>query len=143
MQSNMDNRYNEPQEGSPRPFREGLFSTDANNPFLVANRCKACGRFFFPARPFCFDCFEREMIECQIGKRGTLYSFTTCHMPSSHFQPPYTAGWIDLAEGIRIFAPITNGHSDDLRVGMEMELVIDEIYREGNSSIVGYKYRPI
>jgi uncharacterized OB-fold protein len=131
-----------PADSSTRPFREGLFSTDGKTPFLIANRCKACNRLFFPSRPFCFECFEREMIRCTIGRKGTLYSFTTCHMPSAHFKPPYTAGWIDLAEGVRIFAPIVAGPSGDLRIGMKMELVIDEICREGNTSIGGYKYRP-
>ena len=79
----------------------------------------------------------------KLGNRGKLYSFTTSHMPASHFHPPYTVGWIDLAEGIRIFSPILAKEGQELQIGMEMELVIDELWQEGNRRIVGYKYRPI
>jgi hypothetical protein len=79
----------------------------------------------------------------KLGRRGKLYSFTTSHMPSAHFQPPYTVGWIDLAEGIRILSPIEKTEGQELQIGMEMELVIDKLWQEGNRRAVGYKYRPL
>jgi uncharacterized OB-fold protein len=125
------------------PFREGLFVQEAGNAYLVGNRCKDCGQVFFPSRAFCFQCSSQRMETIKLGRRGQLYSFSTSHMPSTHFLPPYTVGWIDLAEGIRIFSPIKDTEGQELQIGMEMGLVIDELWQEGDRRIVGYKYRPI
>jgi uncharacterized OB-fold protein len=124
------------------PFREGLFSAATKAPYLIGNRCQSCRRLFFPSRPFCFDCFSRRMRKARIGKQGTLYSFTTSYMPSSQFQAPFTVGWIDLKEGIRIVAPILAKQYQILQIGMEMELVIDELWRNEKTRVFGYKYRP-
>lgn len=124
------------------PFREGLFVEESNKVFLVGNRCETCGQIFFPSRPFCFDCFSDRMEPIKLGKKGKLYSYTTSYMPSLHFEPPYTVGWIELAEGIRIFAPIKVGGGQKLEMGMDVELIIDELWQEEDKSIVGYKFKP-
>ena len=124
------------------PFREGLFAVDAHDAYLIGNRCQQCNQLFFPAKPFCFSCLSKNMEPSGIGRSGTLYSFTTCHMPSGRFKPPYQVGWIDLQEGVRIFAPLKVRRNQTLEIGMRMELVIDELWREGKSSIIGYKYKP-
>jgi uncharacterized OB-fold protein len=124
------------------PFREGLFAEDPRLAYLIGNRCRECGQTFFPSKPFCFSCFCKAMETVHIGARGTLYSFTTCHLPSGRFKPPYTVGWIDLPEGIRIFAPVKLRKDQALKIGMPMDLVIDRLWRDGNIAILGYKYRP-
>ena len=78
----------------------------------------------------------------EFGDKGKLYSFTTSLMPSLHFEPPYTVGWIALEEGIKVFARIERGNNQNLVIGMEMELIIDELWQEGDKSVVGYKFRP-
>jgi uncharacterized OB-fold protein len=124
------------------PVREGLFAQEGDKAYLIGNRCEDCGQVFFPPRAFCFHCSSQKMETITLGNRGKLYSFTTSHMPSTHFQPPYTVGWIDLMEGVRIFSPIKKTEGQLLQVGMEMELVIDELWQEANGRVVGYKYRP-
>jgi uncharacterized OB-fold protein len=125
------------------PFKKGLFVEESGNAFLIGTQCKACERVFYPPRPFCFDCFGEEIDEVKLGNRGKLYSYTVCHMPSLHFASPYTVGWIDLKEGIRVFAPIKNGIDERIEIGMEMELVIDDLWEEEGRRFVGYKYRPL
>lgn len=125
------------------PFRKGLFIEESEMAFLIGNRCKACGRVFYPPRPFCFDCFGEEIEPVKLGNRGRLYSYTVCHMSSLHFASPYTVGWIDLEEGIRIFAPIKIGEDERIEIGMEMELVIDDFWEEEGRRVVGYKYSPL
>lgn len=125
------------------PFREGLFTSESGKVFLVGNRCKACGQSFFPSRPFCFSCLGKEMQTVKLGSKGKLYSFTTCHMPSLHFEAPYTVGWVDLEGGIKVFAPIVSGGAEELEPDMKMELVIEELWREDDTSVIGYKFRPV
>ena len=125
------------------PIREGLFVQEANGAYLIGNRCEDCGQVFFPSRAFCFQCSSQKMETIRLGNRGRLYSFTMSHMSSTRFLPPYAVGWIDLAEGIRILSPLKKTEGQELQIGMEMELVIDKLWQEGNRRIVGYKYRPL
>jgi len=124
-------------------FKEGIYKEELNKVFLIGNRCNKCGQIFFPLRPFCFNCYQKKMQTIKIGNRGRLYSFTTSYMPSAHFEAPYIVGWVDLAEGIRVFSPIKINKGQDLEIGMEMELVLDEFWQEEEKSVVGYKFRPI
>jgi uncharacterized OB-fold protein len=125
------------------PFREGLFIEESNKVLLLGNRCEICSQIFYPPRPFCFNCLSKKMQTIKLGNKGRLYSFTTAYMPSVHFEAPYTVGWIDLAEGMRIFAPIKKSEGQTLEIDMEMELVIDEFWQEGDRNVVGYKSRPV
>ena len=125
------------------PFRKGLFIEDSETVFLIGNRCKACGRIFYPPRPFCFDCLDDKIEPVKLGSRGRLYSYTICHMPSPHFTPPYMVGWVDLSEGIRIFAPLKMEVDERIWIGMEMKLVIDDFWEEEGRRAVGYKYSPL
>ena len=124
-------------------FREGLFVKESKEVFLIGNRCEICGQIFFPSRPFCFDCLSDRMEPIRLGKKGNLYSYTTSYIPSLHFVPPYIVGWIELAEGIRIFSPIKVSEGQNLEIGMDVELVIDELWQEENKSVVGYKAKPV
>ena len=124
------------------PVREDLFDeTDGGR--LHANRCKACGRIYFPKAPFCFDCLEKEMEEVILSRRGTLYSYAIGRMASTHFQPPYAVGLIDLPEGVRIFSPLEMTGNSTYTIGMEMELRIDGLWQEEDKKIIGYKFKPV
>lgn len=124
------------------PLREGLFVEEFNKAFLLGSRCEICGRISLPANAFCLDCFSEKVKVVRLPNKGKLISFTTAHMPLAHFEPPYTVGWIDL-EGIRIFAPIKVEKGQDIEIGMEVELVIDELWEEDGKKVMGPKFRPI
>jgi uncharacterized OB-fold protein len=83
------------------------------------------------------------MEEVKLGRRGKLYSYTIGHMPSLYFQPPYAIGYIDMPEGIKIFAPLKMMEEKPLRVGMEMEVVIEKLWQEGDKEVIGYRFRPV
>lgn len=124
------------------PFKEGLFSEEGGGT-LLANRCKACGRIYFPKARFCFDCLEKEMEELVLSRRGKLYSYTVGRMASTHFPPPYVVGLVDLPEGVRVFAPLLMTADDPIKVGMEMEVCIDKLWQEKEQQVMGYKFKPV
>jgi uncharacterized protein len=124
------------------PVREDLFDeTDGGR--LLANRCKACGRIYFPKASFCFDCLAKEMEEVVLSRHGKLYSYAIGRMPSTHLQPPYAVGLVDLPEGVRVFAPLFLTADESYKIGMEMEVYIDSLWIEEGKEIVGYKFRPV
>ena len=60
-------------------------------------------------------------------------------------KPPIVQGYIDLPEGVRLFAMITGCEPslDALTIGQEMELVFEEMrVDENNNSIVAFKFKP-
>ena len=125
------------------PVREGIFVEDAEGGRLLGNKCSSCGRLFFPKARFCSACFNKDMEEVVLSRRGKLYSYTIGHMPSTHFQPPYAVGFVDMPEGIRVFAPLKMTEGRPFKVGMAMEVVIEELWREDDKQVIGYKFKPV
>ncbi len=129
--------------GERVPFREGLFSEGADGVCLTGNRCRRCGQIYFPARSLCFGCIAEDLEPIGFGREGTLYSYTVSYMPPLHFEAPFYAGWVNAREGVRVFAPLVIEEEAQLTIGIGMELLVAELWREGEKSVVGYKYRPL
>jgi uncharacterized OB-fold protein len=64
-------------------------------------------------------------------------------MPVHYFDPPHAMGYIELPEGIRIFAPLTEWEEKQLEVGMEMELVVGKLWENNENEVIGYKFKPV
>ena len=130
---------------SRRFIEEGWFHDFGRGLSLVGSRCPACGRTYFPTKLVCPSCFNAELEKVPLSGKGTLHTFTRSHMGPAGIPTPFTIGFIDLPEGIKLFSLLTECDPWDevLAVGMEMEMVIGTIRRdeEGNG-IVGYKFRP-
>lgn len=124
------------------PIRQGLFD-EKEGGRLIGNKCASCRRTYFPKARFCFNCFGKDMEDIIMSRRGRLYSYTIGRMASTHFQPPYVVGLIDLPEGVRVFAPLKVKEDQPIKIGMEVELVIDELWKEDDKSIIGYKFKPV
>jgi uncharacterized OB-fold protein len=124
------------------PFKEGLFEYRSGTWALVGGRCKQCKKVIYPHRAACLNCLSEDMEKLTLSRNGTLYSFTTVHMPSEHFEPPYVIGWIELPEGIRVFSPIRYPQEHSLQIGMAMELAIEKLWDEEGKSVTGYVFRP-
>jgi uncharacterized OB-fold protein len=130
---------------SGRFIEEGWFHDFGKGLSLTGGRCPACGHTYFPTKQVCPSCFNAEQQEIPLSGKGTLHTFARSHMGPSGIQTPFTIGFIDLPEGIKLFSLLTDCDPWDkvLAVGMEMEMVIETIRQdeEGNE-IVGYKFRP-
>ncbi len=127
------------------PVCEGAFTETSEGGVLIGNKCKACGQPFFPKAKLCFACLTDDMEEVSLSRRGKLYSYTIGRMASLHFQPPYVLGYIDMPEGVRVFAPLEFEESEyrNIKIGMEMEVAIKKLWDEGDKEIIGYKFKPI
>lgn len=126
------------------PAKEGTFlDNPEEGAILLANKCKSCGQIFFPKAVFCLTCYNEDMEELKLSRRGKLYSYTIGRMPSIHFEPPYAIGYVDLPEGVRIFTPLKMIGDKPFSIDMEMEVVIEKLWQEGDTEVIGYKFKPI
>ena len=124
------------------PFKPGLFEEVGGQPALIGSRCRACGQVFFPAQSTCLNCLSEDVTSVRLGREGTLYTYTTVYMPSEHFPPPYTVGWIELPEGIRVFSQIRGWQGRPLKIGMKMQMSIEPLWQDGDNEVTGFVFRP-
>ena len=136
-----------PDGGRKRKFVEEVWFKDFGDGLtLKGGRCRNCGKIVFPVKPICPACFDPEQEEIPLSGRGTLHTFARSHMGPSGMPAPFTIGFIDLPEGIKLFSLLTQCDPWDelLKVDMEMEMVVETIRRgEDGTEIVGYKFRPV
>ena len=126
-------------------FREGLFHlTEGNDGHLIGSRCNRCSLSFFPRRKFCNNCFRDDQIsEVALSKKGTLYTYSTVYRSRPNMKAPYTIGFVDLKEGVRIFAQLFDVAPEDLKIGMEMELIFRGMTGiTGEEEALVYGFRP-
>ena len=123
-----------------------LPSSPGDKTYLIGSRCKLCGRSFFPKRSICPDCFEENTLEERaLSTTGKLYSYYVSTVAPSGFEAPLIAGYIDLPEGVRLYAPLTGFDPDStsLQIGTKMILVMDKVYEdESGNNVIGYKFKP-
>jgi uncharacterized OB-fold protein len=137
------------------PAVEGWFTLgDGGAPALLGSRCAGCGTYAFPAEAqFCRnpDCESEEFETVELSRRGRIWSYTDARYQPP---PPYVAAdpyvpfclaAVELAEEkLVVMGQVTEGVTvDDLKVGDEVELVVDTLYAEGNSEYLVWKWRPV
>lgn len=140
---------NEIYNKTPLIVEEGLFdlsSSPSGRPCLIGSHCCNCGETFFPPRRYCRKCASDNMEEIQLSRTGKLYAFTTIRekLPGSKVQYPSLVGIIELPEGEKIRTLLVDCDHTSLRIGDDMELVIDTVYEdEAGRHVLGWKFRPL
>ncbi len=115
----------------------------SEKPYLVAGKCSACGRTFFPKKEICPSCFDKgEIEEIALSPQGKLVTFTIVRRTLGTKKLPYALGYIETPENLRIFAPLAGCNLDHLTIGMEMEVVFEEEELEEGQKCIIYKFRP-
>lgn len=105
-----------------RPIWAGLMGEDSDGAFLIGGACAACGFTTLGVREICPECWAKgTMSETPIGRHGTLYTYTVIHQLPHGYEEPFAVGYVDLADGIRVFAHIENT-ARSLVIGAVLEL---------------------
>jgi len=132
------------------PIKEGHFhepESGHDKPYLIGSRCRVCGYVCFPKKDVCVRCLRDDtMEETHFGPDGVLESFAVMQVAPSGFSAPYIQGYVTLKDGPKVFTLMTGCPPDDdaLKVGQEMELVIETIREnEKGDELIGWKFRPV
>jgi uncharacterized OB-fold protein len=130
-------------------LKEGLFhrpESPGEKPYLLGSRCHICGYVSFPRKSVCTKCRRDDIMEeIKLGPYGILETFAVMQVGPPDFHPPYTIGYIRTEEGALVFTPITgcDARDDALRIGEEMEMVIEKIKEDGEgNALLGWKFKP-
>ena len=113
---------------------------------LVGEICEKCNARIFPPRDVCPECEAPAKTPLTFSGRGEVYSYSTVYTPPRGFEEyaPYTVALVQLEEGPMVTAQLTDVDSDQVSIGMEVEMVTRKVQGGGEEGpiIYGYKFRP-
>lgn len=125
------------------PVREGIFRETHEGGVLVGQRCKACGQIHFPGGSLCLACLSEDLEPVDLSPEGELFCETTVYMKTAHFNPPYSVGYVALAEGLKVFAPLRPVEGRPFQVGMRMRVELAPMWEEDGKQVVAYRFHPV
>ena len=133
---------------APRPFRRDLFTfpvPEGSGGSLLGSRCRECGVTLFPPRQICPRCMKEGILEAvPLSRRGALYTYTVIRQAPPRYPVPYAVGYVDLPEGVRVFAQLEGWDKRELRLGEAMEVCFTTLRKnEAKEEMVGYRFRPV
>jgi uncharacterized OB-fold protein len=135
-----------------RPIGPDVFTWPAADPQLLGSRCGACATVVFPAQDGCPRCGTPGMARTELGRRGTLWTWTTQDfLPKSPYAGPeteadfagYLVGYVELPEGVRVISRLVEVDRADVEIGMELELTIFPFTVDPDGTeVLAYGFRP-
>lgn len=137
------------------PAIEGWFTT-GEEPVLLGSRCPTCATVVFPpvaAEAFCRNpaCDGETFETAGLGRRGTVWSYTDAqyqppppYVPASDHYEPFALAAVELPEGLVVLGQVARGFGvADLRVGAEVELVVETLYTDDQGERTVWRWRPV
>lgn len=116
---------------------------------LMGSSCLSCGEVYFGKAVACQQCQAEDMDDITLSRQGTLYSYTIARNkpPGDYKGPepfePFAIGLVELPEGIRILAPLKEVNFNEIKIGMELELSLEEFYTdEEGRCVIAYGFKP-
>jgi len=108
-----------------RPFWDGLREGE-----LRMQQCAACHKMWYPPSPFCPDCWGGEVIWTVVSGRATVNSWVRFHQaywPAYADELPYNVAEVTLEEGPRLLTNLVGIAEEDIRIGLEVQVVFDPV----------------
>ena len=109
---------------------------------LRFQRCKDCGAWRHMPRESCAACGSFNWSWERASGKGHVFSWTVMHRalhPGFTPDVPYATVVIELAEGVRIVSHVLDLDPGQLRVGLPVEVVFDDVTPE----VTLPKFRPL
>lgn len=134
------------------PAIDGWFTTGPE-PALLGSRCTTCGTVFFPrVVGFCRNpaCAGEEFADTELSRRGTIWSYTDAqyqppppYIPRTDPYEPFALAAVELPEGLVVLGQVADGYGvADLRVGGEVELVVETLYADDAGERTIWRWKP-
>ncbi|MBI4182794.1 MAG: OB-fold domain-containing protein [Proteobacteria bacterium] len=111
-----------------RPFWEGVRRRE-----LRLLRCEGCGGYRFRSFRLCPKCGGDKATWVETSGKGTIWSYGIFH--KAYFEGfkdevPYNVVLVELAEGPRLYTNLVGARNDQIRIGMPVEAVFEDVTPE-------------
>ncbi len=141
-------------EKTQTPAVEGWYTMDVDQPHLLGTQCAKCGTYYFPKQShFCKNpsCDSTEFEEVQLSRTGKVWSYTNaCYQPPEPYVAadpfePFTIAAVELEkEKMIVLGQVVKGvEVAQLKVGAEVELVLETLYVEEDNDKLVWKWKPL
>lgn len=122
---------------------------------LIGTRCVDSGTYFFPPERVMSRApgfADSELVDVELSTRGRLWSYTDAQYqpPEPFIAPsdpyvPFCLAAVELdTEKLVVLGQVVEGVGvEDLKVGMEMELVLGTLYEDDDNEYTIWKWRPV
>jgi len=125
-------------QGKPLPEITDLtrpFWSAAREGKLVMQKCARCGTLNFFPKPWCIECGDRRLEWTEVRPSGTVYSYTTAttvmmNLPGWKDELPVILCLVDLDDGPRMYAQLTDCKPEGVRIGMRVQAHFEAISDE-------------
>ena len=109
---------------------------------LRFQRCSGCERWRHVPREICPECGGIEWTWQSSSGRGTVYTWTTTYrsLHPAWVDTPFAQVVVELEEGPRVMTSIVDRMPDELRIGMPVEVVYDDVTPE--VTLAKFRSRP-
>ena len=119
-----------------KPYWDAL-----KNRELRLQHCDECGKVWYPASPLCPQCWSRRYTWTKLSGFGRVNSWVVFHQ--SYYRGydgelPYNVAEVELDEGPRLLTNLVGIANDQIRGGMAVEIVFDDV----TSEVTLAKFRP-
>ena len=111
---------------------------------LIGARCGNCNKILFPPRSICPSCRRMGKLEpYRLKRQGKVLSYTVAHVAAEGFedQVPYVLAIIELEDGPRLTAQITDCNPDEIKIGDEVEMVFRRMGEESQDGVIYYGFK--
>ena len=111
--------------------------------YIVATECADCGKRVFPPTDVCPECMSENVAPLQLGRRGTLYSWSVVHAAPKTWRLPFIAAYVDMPEGVRVFAHMVDVDPKALVMDMPVEVCMAVLgTNEDGTPVESYSFVP-
>ena len=140
------------------PAIDGWF-TSGPEPALLGSRCTSCSTVFFPPRSaepgasYCANpaCSGELFDGVELSRRGRIWSYTDAqyqppppYIPVTDPYQPFALAAVELPEGLVVLGQVAQGYGvADLRVGAEVELVVETLYADDSGDRTIWRWKPV
>lgn len=115
----------------------------AGAPVLFGIECLDCAAKLFPPADVCPECMSEKVARLALSSRGTLYSWSLVHAAPKGWTVPYIAAYVDLPEGVRVFAHIVDADPAALAIDMAVTLCVRQLGTDENgAAFTSYAFAP-
>ncbi|MFH1440036.1 MAG: Zn-ribbon domain-containing OB-fold protein [Candidatus Woesearchaeota archaeon] len=103
------------------------------------SRCTSCQKINFPKRYLC-ECGSKDFQIYKLNGKGKILTYTEIKSSPEEFSDmtPYCVAIIQLDDGPRITAQVTDCSGSELKIGDEVETVFRKFVASGEAGIIHY-----
>jgi len=109
---------------------------------FYGEKCGKCGMIQFPRQRVCVSCGSKDdFTDHKLSRRGTVHTFTNDYLHPS-LDPPTTETIVNTEGGGRVLVQMTDADPEQIRVGIEVDIVLRKLHEGGGIKNYFWKARP-